>query len=161
MSEDDDGAPVAVVAAEAPPRRRPSNYPDPFARRVAGREKRALGTLFGLATFGVNLTRLAPGGESALLHRHSRQDEFVFVLEGAPTLVTEDGETPLAPGMCAGFPAGGRAHHLVNRTDRDAVVLEVGDRTGGDEVCYPEDDLKAGAAPGGGWRFTRKDGRPY
>src|ERR1041384_3735108 len=122
--------PVAVVAAEAPPRTKPSNSPEPFASRMAGREKRPLGDLFGLTNFGVNLTRLAPGGESALRHAHSRQDEFVYVLEGNPTLITGAGETPLEPGMCAGFKAGtGDAHHLVNRTRSDVVYIEVGDRT--------------------------------
>jgi uncharacterized cupin superfamily protein len=109
----------------------------------------------------VNLTRLAPGGESALLHRHSRQDEFVYVLEGEPTLVTDRGEVQLAPGMCAGFPAQGLAHQLVNRTDRDVVYLEIGDRTPGDEGTYPVDDLKASLTADGRWIYTRKDGRAY
>src|ERR1700688_992708 len=94
----------AFHAAEAPPRVRASGYPAHLAARVAGREKRPLGDLFGLSVFGVNLTRLAPGAWSALHHRHSRQDEFIYVLEGTPTLITEAGESPLAPGMCAGFP---------------------------------------------------------
>ncbi len=94
---------------------------------MAGREKRPLGDRFGLAAFGVNHTRLAPGGQSALHHRHSKQDEFIYVLEGEPTLVSDDGETQLRPGMCAGFAAGGGAHHLENRTSRDVVILEVGE----------------------------------
>jgi uncharacterized cupin superfamily protein len=156
------GSPRAIKAREAPARSKPSNYPEPFASRVAGREKRPLGDLFGLRNFGVNLTRLAPGAMSALRHAHSRQDEFVYVLEGRPTLVTDDGETPLEPGMCAGFRAGsGDGHHLVNRSAQDVVYLEVGDRTGGDEASYPEDDLKAALDPDGRWRFTRKDGTPY
>jgi len=153
--------PAAIEAASAPPRGRKSNYPEPFASRMAGREKRPLGDLFGLTNFGVNLTRLAPGGESALLHGHSRQDEFVYVLEGNPTLVTESGETALAPGMCAGFPAGGQAHRLVNRTGADVVYLEIGDRTPDDAVTYPEDDLTATLDDTGRWVFTRKDGTPY
>ena len=86
-----DEKPSAVRALDVAPRAKPSTYPEPFFSRMAGREKRQLGDLFGLGNFGVNLTRLAPGGESALLHRHTRQDEFVYILEGAPTLVTEDG----------------------------------------------------------------------
>src|SRR5712692_2253574 len=97
---------ASIKALEAPPRVKPSNYPEPFASRMAGREKRPLGDLFGLANFGVNLTRLAPGAVSALRHSHLRQDEFVYVIEGHPTLVTDAGETQLAPGMCAGFKAG-------------------------------------------------------
>ena len=152
--------PVAIAASDAAPRKRKSNYPEPFAARVEGREKRVLGDLFGLKNFGVNLTQLAPGAESALRHSHTKQDEFVYILSGTPTLVTDTGETPLSPGMCAGFRAGGDAHHLVNRSGEDVVYLEVGDRTPGDAAVYPDDDLQA-ALVDGAWRFTRKDGTPY
>ena len=153
--------PVALRAADVPPRTRPSNYPEPFFSRMARREKRQLGDVFGLKNFGVNLTRIAPGGESALLHRHSRQDEFVYILEGRPTLVTDTGEIELSPGMCAGFPAGGTAHQLVNRSDADVVYLEVGDRTAGDAASYPRDDIQAQLGPDGKWIFAHKDGTPY
>jgi uncharacterized cupin superfamily protein len=153
--------PAAIDAAAEPPRTRPTSYPPQFAPRVAGRVKRVLGSRFGLKAFGVNLTRLAAGSQSAFRHRHTRQDEFLYVLEGEPTLVTDGGELLLRPGMCAGFPAGGTAHHLVNRTDRDVVFLEVGDRAPGDEAIYPDDDLKAVMKPDGTWRFTHRDGSAY
>jgi uncharacterized cupin superfamily protein len=154
--------PLAVTAAEAPPRTKPSNYPEPFASRMAGREKRPLGDLFGLTNFGVNLTRLAPGAVSALQHAHSQQDEFIYILQGAPTLVTSAGETQLRPGMCAGFKAEtGDAHHLVNRTTTEVVYLEVGDRTVGDAVSYPVDDIQAVLSADKKWQFVHKDGRPY
>ena len=153
--------PKAVVAAEVPPRARSSNYPEPFASRMAGRIKRPLGDLFGLGNFGVNLTTLQPGAMSSLRHSHSRQDELVYILEGEPTLVTDSGETVLSPGMAAGFQAGGEAHHLVNRTDSDVVYLEVGDRTERDTVTYPDDDIRGALASDGRWRFVHKDGRPY
>lgn len=158
MSE---GKPLAVVAMAVPPRTKPSNYPEPFFSRMAKREKRQLGDVFGLRNFGVNLTRIAPGGETALLHVHTRQEEFVYVLEGRPTLVTDRGETDLEPGMCAGFPPNGVAHHLVNRTDADAYILEIGDRVAGDEGRYPGDDLAASMGEDGQWRFVHKDGTPY
>ena len=161
MSDAAKPQPVALRAADVAPRTKPSVYPEPFFSRMARREKRQLGDVFGLKNFGVNLTRIAPGGESSLLHRHSRQDEFIYILEGTPTLVTDDGEIALAPGMCAGFPAGGIAHQLVNRSDADVVYLEVGDRTAGDEGSYPDDDIKAELGPDGQWRFSRKDGTPY
>lgn len=151
----------AIEAADAPPRQKPSNYPQPFAALMEKREKRPLGDLFGLTNVGVNLTRLRPGGRSALLHRHSKQDELVYVLEGEVALVTEDGEETLRAGWCAGFRAGGPAHQLVNRSDRDAVYLEIGDRTRGDEVTYPQDDIQAVMGPDGKWGFAHKDGRPY
>lgn len=153
--------PVALHALDAPPRRVPSLYPEPFASMMAGREKRVLGDLFGLRNFGVNLTRLAPGARSALRHAHATQDEFVYVLEGHPTLYTDAGATRLAPGMCAGFRAGsGDAHHLVNESDAPALYLEVGDRSPGDAVRYPDDDLLAQWVDGG-WRFLHRDGTPY
>jgi uncharacterized cupin superfamily protein len=161
MSNEKLRSPLAILAAEAPPRTKPSNYPEPFFSRMARREKRALGDLFGLTNFGVNLTTLAPGSESALLHRHSKQDELIYVLEGEPTLVTDEGELTLRPGMCAGFPAKGRAHQLVNRSDAQVVYLEVGDRSPGDEGTYPNDDLQAVMGPDGKWAFTHKDGQPY
>ena len=157
-----ENAPTAIDAAEAPPRARQTNYPEPFASRMAGREKRPLGELFGLSNFGINLTRLAPGAASALRHAHSKQDELVYILEGEPTLVTDRRETPLRPGMCAGFRAGtGNAHHLVNRTASAVVFLEVGDRSAGDAASYPDDDLEAQLGADGRWRFIHKDGTPY
>lgn len=154
-------APTVVDAAAAPLRGTPSNYPAPFAARVARREKRPLGDLFGLKAFGVNLTRILPGGMSALMHRHSRQDEFVYILQGTPLLRTDVGEARLRPGLCAGFPAGGVAHHLVNDTDADVLYLEVGDRAPGDAGSYPEDDLMAVLDENGRWCFFHKDGTPY
>jgi uncharacterized cupin superfamily protein len=156
-----DRLPLAITAADAPLKAKASNYPEPFFSRMLKREKRPLGDLFGLKNFGVNLTTLKPGGESALLHRHSKQDELVYILEGHPTLVTDRGEVALSPGKCAGFAAGGIAHQLVNRTERDVIYLEIGDRTPGDEGAYPADDLKAALGSDGKWLFTHKDGRAY
>ena len=153
--------PLAVAAVEVPPRSKPSNYPEPFFSRMARREKRPLGDVFGLENFGVNLTTLEPGGQTALMHSHSKQDEMIYIVHGNPTLVTESGETTLAPGMYAGFRAGGEAHHMVNRSDRKAVLLEIGDRTKGDEVSYPRDDLRAVMGEDGMWQFVHKDGTPY
>ena len=159
----DSSLPAAIVAAQAAPRTKPSNYPEPFASRMAGRLKRPLGEVFGLTHFGVNLTRLAPGAVSALRHAHTRQDEFVYILEGHPTLVTDEGETPLKPGMCAGFKAGtGNGHHLINRGQQDVTYLEVGDRTPGDGATYPDDDLVTVKSEDGKSRvFIHKDGTPY
>ena len=152
--------PAALVAAEVPARTG-SNYPEPFASQMAGRAKRALGAPFGLDGFGVNLVTLKPGARSSLRHRHAVQDEFVYVLSGEVVLVHDGGETVLWPDMCAGFPHGGAAHFLINRSDAEAVYLEVGDRRPGDSAAYPDDDLVAIAVEGGGWRFTRRDGTPY
>ena len=156
----DTARPAAIRAAETPPRARGSGYPAEFLARVAGRDKRPLGDQFGLTAFGVNFTRLAPGAWSSLHHRHGGQDEFIYVLEGTPTLFTDAGETLLSPGMCAGFPARGSAHHLENRSGADVVILEIGDRGLGDSVVYPNDDLAAVQGPDGKWEYTRKDGSP-
>ncbi len=158
---DKQNTPVAVMAAQAPPRTAPSILPEPYASRMKGRVKHPLGDLFGLTNFGVNLTRLLPGGSSALRHSHAVQDEFVYILQGNPVLITDAGETQLAPGMCAGFKGGtGNAHQLLNRTSEEVVYLEIGDRSAGDAVTYPDEDLQ-GVLVEGKWRFMHKDGSPY
>ncbi|HSW03469.1 cupin domain-containing protein [Aquabacterium sp.] len=153
--------PPALNALDVAPPAKQTTYPEPFATWVGGREKRRLGEAFGLSNFGVNLTRLKPGAVSSVRHGHSKQEEFVYILEGAPTLVTDSGPTRLAPGMCAGFKAGsGDAHHLKNDTAEDVWYLEVGDRTPGDAATYPDDDL-AVVTQDGAYLFTRKDGSPH
>ena len=148
-----------LTATSIAPRGKTSNYPEPFASRMANRVKRQLGDAFGLSNFGVNLTTLAPGGESALLHVHSVQDEFIYILEGAATLVLESGEHEMRAGDCMGFPAKGEAHQIVNRSDAPVTYLEIGDRLPGDAGSYPKDDLVA-VMTEAGWSFTRKDGTP-
>jgi uncharacterized cupin superfamily protein len=153
--------PVALLSSEVPVRTKPSNYPEPFASRMAGREKRPLGDLFGLTNFGVNLTRLAPRAVSALRHAHTKQDEFIYILQGHPVLHTDEGLAHLSPGMCAGFKAGtGNGHRLINESAEEVVYLEVGDRTPGDEGSYPDEDLKALLVEGK-WQFVHKDGAAY
>ena len=153
--------PAALSAADAPVRATPSSYPEPFASQMRGREKRPLGDLFGLQNFGVNLTRLAPNGASSVRHAHTKQDEFVYILQGRPTLHTDEGRIQLYPGMCAGFKAGtGNGHRLINETAEEVVYLEVGDRTPGDQGTYPDDDLKALLVEGK-WQYVHKDGTPY
>lgn len=152
--------PRVIIAAEAAPRTKPSIYPAEFAGRVAGRVKRPLGDVFGLSNFGVNHTVLAPGACSALQHRHSSQDEFVYILAGDAVLVTGDEETALGAGMCAGFKAGGISHHLENRSDAPVAYLEIGDRAPGDSVEYPDDDIAA-AFENGALVFTRKNGARF
>ncbi|TVT54507.1 MAG: cupin domain-containing protein [Sedimenticola thiotaurini] len=150
-----------LFAVDVPFRPQPSLYPEPFASRMAGREKRKLGDYFGLSNFGVNLTHLAPGAISALRHAHSKQDEFVYILQGHPTLHSNAGKSQLAPGMCAGFKAGaGNASNLINETSEEVIYLEIGDRTPGDEAYYPDDDLQAQMVDGQ-WQFSNKNGMVY
>jgi uncharacterized cupin superfamily protein len=138
-----------------------SNYPEPFKSRVSARRKQKLGDALGLKNFGVNLATIPPGAVSALRHWHTHEDEFVYIVSGELTLVTGDGEQRIGPGMCAGFPAGKPdGHCLVNRTSKDAVYLEVGDRKPDDAVTYPDDDI-AGQATPRGRRFTKKDGTDF
>ena len=150
-----------IIASEAAPRTKPSNYPEPFASRMAGRVKRPLGDLFGLKNFGANLTTLSPGAVTALQHVHSVQDELVYVVDGNPTLVLNGKVVPLAPGMIVGFAAGGLSHHIENRTSADCTLLEIGDRSKGDAVTYPADDIRAAMGADGKWQFVHKDGSPY
>lgn len=150
-----------IHAKEHPACSKPSAYPVPFVHRVRGRTKRRLGQHFGLKNFGVNQTTLMPGAWSSLRHAHTQQDEFIYILEGHPTLVTNAGEETLAPGMCVGFRAGtGNAHHLINHSDQRVVYLEVGDRSAQDKASYPDEDLTV-ALVDGRWVFSHKDGSSY
>lgn len=136
-----------------------TDYPAPFRARVAGRTRARVGDALGLTNFGVNLTRLEPGAASALRHWHTRQDEFIYIVEGELTLVTDAGETLLTPGLCAGFPAGkADGHQLVNRSSAPAVYLEVGDRTPGDDAFYPDVDL---VYRGDKDHYEHRDGTPW
>jgi uncharacterized cupin superfamily protein len=149
----------AVLDPKTVEGRRGTLYPDKFKPRVAGREKRALGNALGLTNFGVNLVKLEPGAQSALRHWHTQQDEFVWVVEGEVTLVTDAGPQTLKAGMCAGFPKGKPVgHHLVNRSGKDAWYLEVGDRSPGDVGIYPDDDMRVEV--GASYKFTKPDGSP-
>jgi uncharacterized cupin superfamily protein len=139
-----------------------TSYPEPFRENQRKRYNRRLGDHAGLKNYGVNLTRVAPGGQSSARHAHSRQDEFAYVLEGELVLVTDAGRETVGPGTCVGFPAGtGDGHHFLNLTDKDAVFLVVGDRTDGDEVAYPDIDLELKPGPDGTRAFYHKDGTPY
>jgi len=150
--------PPAAIHAGALPPHRGASYPPPHDEPCRTRARTMLGDLFGITDFGVNLLTLQPGGWSSQRHWHSSEDEFVYVLEGTPTLVTESGETRLIPGMCAGFPAGAAdGHHLVNRSDRPVLLLEVGSRKPGDVVDYPDIDLRWDSAAE---RYSRKNGEP-
>lgn len=151
----------AVAALEVEPRVPTPNFPREIVDRLGDRQKRPLGELFGLKNFGVNLTRVGPGAATAFLHSHSRQDEFVYVLQGTPTLRFESDEMKLEPGMCVGFPAGGPAHQLVNESQADVLLLEIGDRGAGDEVRYPTEDLISFMDERGVRHFVHRDGSPY
>lgn len=152
--------PPSLHVAEIP-ERRGSRYPPPFNEPCLGRRNRNLGDPFGLKDFGVHLLTLEPGVWSSQRHWHTHEDELVYVLEGTPTLVTDEGETPLAPGAVAGFPAGtGNGHHVVNRSDAPATLLVVGSRKKDDDCYYSDIDLQLlQRAAGGG--FARKSGEPY
>lgn len=133
-------------------------YPSPYDEPCRNRVRQRIGRAAGLTDFGVNVLRLAPGTWSSQRHWHSHEDELVWVLEGEVTLVEDGGDTVLRAGDCAGFKAGvANGHHLVNRSDRDAVVLEIGSSKDATDVCqYPDSDLIW--APGG---YTHRDGTPY
>jgi uncharacterized cupin superfamily protein len=152
--------PAAIVAVDVEARRGVI-YPKPYDEGFEGRVKRALGNMFGLDQFGVNHVILEPGAMSSQRHWHAREDEFVYVLEGEITLVTDAGETALRPGMAAGFKAGeANGHCLVNRTDKAVAYLEIGTRYDEDEADYPDVDMR-GRKENGRWHLSRKDGTPY
>ena len=143
------------------PERQGSSYPGAFKELCKARSKRVLGDALGLGNFGVNLVNLPPGAASAQRHWHSHEDEFVYVVAGEITLVTEDGEQLLAAGQVAGFPAGrADGHNLINKGTEPAIYLEVGDRNAEDVCSYPDIDLHLAPTPDG-HVFTNKKGEHY
>ena len=131
-------------------------YLAPYDRDVKGRWYRRLAPAAGLTDFGVNLCRLEPGAWSSQRHWHSKEDEFAVVLDGEAVLVTDAGETLLRPGDCAAFPKGERdAHHFINRSAGDCLLLFVGSNFADDCCTYPDIDMHLPRADG---PFTRKDG---
>lgn len=139
-----------------------TSYPEKFKTINSRRWNRRLGDHVGLTNFGVILTRIEPGAQSSARHSHSKQDEFIWVVEGEVVLETNEGSQTLGPGMCAGFAAGsGNAHRFVNKTGKDAFILVIGDRTPYDEVTYPDIDNHAKADADGKYVHTRKDSAPH
>lgn len=150
-----------ILASQIPARNVKSLYPEVFARKMEKRTKSQIGNYFGIQKFGVNRTEIEPGGQSSLMHRHSKQEEFIYILQGHPTLILESEEVQLQPGMCAGFTPSEEAHCLVNKTQELVIYLEVGDREAGDVVVYPKDDLMAEMNSDGKWNFKHKNGTSY
>jgi uncharacterized cupin superfamily protein len=151
---------VKKIDLDTAPTRIGTAYPPPFDAPCLERERRKLGDAAGLTQFGVNLLRLPPGAWSSQRHWHTAEDEFVWVVEGEVVLVTGAGEEVLRAGDCAGFRAGDPdGHHLQNRSDKEAVLLEVGGRRPGeDAVDYPDIDLTLAAGSGA---YQRRDGGYY
>jgi uncharacterized cupin superfamily protein len=136
-------------------------YPPPYDAPCRKRERRRLGDAAGLTQFGVNLLRLPPGVWSAQRHWHAKEDEFVYILSGEVVLVTDDGEEVLRAGDAAGFKAGEpNGHCLQNRSQQDAVLLEVGSRFEDETAHYPDIDLVAPPYEQPAM-YTRRDGTPY
>ena len=136
------------------------SYPKEFASAIAGREKQKLGDAVGLTHFGVNISRIKANSKSALRHWHENEDEFIYVLEGELVLHEDDGETVLKPGDAAGWRAnGGIGHCLINKTNKDALYLEVGTRAKSERVHYPDVDFRM-ERDDTGRRWMRKSGAP-
>jgi uncharacterized cupin superfamily protein len=160
VEKPDEGSRCWLDPMSVPPRLG-SIYPAPFGDKLAGREKRALGDALQLTQFGVNLVTLAPGAWSSQRHWHAHEDEFIYVLQGEVTLVTDAGQKTLTAGMAAGFPAGkADGHHLINQSDKPALYLEVGTRAENEEAQYSDIDMMA-RKEGGRFVFMHKNGDPY
>jgi uncharacterized cupin superfamily protein len=147
---------IDIVAV---PKRKGVGYPPPFDAQSAGRIRQRLGDAGGIVDFGVNLTQLPPGNWSSQRHWHSHEDEVVYLLDGELTLIEDSGETILRAGDCVAFPkASGNGHHMVNRSDRVAIYLEIGSRWPEDLTTCSDIDMMSSNSDG---RFVHKDGTAY
>jgi uncharacterized cupin superfamily protein len=117
---------IDVASARA---RAGSRYPKPGRRTLPEQDPASARLAAGLTQFGVNLLELGPGAWSSQRHWHAHEDEFVYVVRGPVALVTDAGETMLNTSDCPGFKVGERdGHHLQNRGEATALILEVGTR---------------------------------
>jgi len=138
-----------------------TGYPPPFNKVVQGRSRKRLGRAAGLTHFGVNICTLKPGAASSQRHWHENEDEFVYVLEGEVVLREDGGETVLKPGDAAAWKAGvPNGHCLINRSDHNAVFIEVGTRASTERAHYSEIDMMV-IRDEKGARYTKKNGEPY
>ncbi len=138
-----------------------TGYPPPFDKAVEGRSRKRLARAAGLTQFGVNLCTLKPGAASSQRHWHENEDEFVYVLEGEVVLREDGGETVLKPGDAAGWKAGvPNGHCLINRSNRDAVFIEVGTRAPTERAHYSDIDMMV-VRDHREFRYTHKNGEPY
>ena len=138
-----------------------TNYPPPFNKAVEGRARKRMGRAAGLSQFGVNLCTLKPGAASSQRHWHENEDEFVYVLQGDVVLVEDGGETVLKAGDAAAWQAGvANGHCIVNRSNSDAVFLEVGTRAKSERAHYSDIDMMV-TRDDKGFRYSRKNGEPY
>jgi uncharacterized cupin superfamily protein len=138
-----------------------TNYPPPFDKAVEGRARKRLGRTAGLSQFGVNICTLKPGAASSQRHWHENEDELVCVLEGEVVLREDSGETVLRPGDAAAWKAGvPNGHCLINRSNRDAVFIEVGTRAAAERAHYSDIDMMVTRDEKGA-RYTKKNGEPY
>jgi uncharacterized cupin superfamily protein len=134
-----------------------SHYPSPFDVPCSGQATQRLARIAGLTLFGVNLTVIEPGAWSSQRHWHSHEDEFIWVLEGELTLVTDAGEEILRAGDCVAFRRGDPdGHHLVNKSSLPAKVLEIGNSDPQDRCAYSDIDMIADARG-----YVHRDGTPY
>ena len=138
-----------------------TRYPPPFNKAVEGRSRQRLARSAGLTQFGVNICTLKPGAASSQRHWHENEDELVYVLAGEVVLREDDGETVLKPGDAAAWKAGvANGHCLVNRSDRDAVFIEVGSKAPSERAYYSDIDMMV-EGDGKTVRYTKKNGEPY
>lgn len=150
-----------IFRAEDVPESNATGYPEPFRAQNMKRHARRLAEFAGLKNYGVNMVRVEPGGQSSARHAHATQDELVCIVEGELAMITDAGEERVGAGTWIGFPKGtGDAHHFINRSDKDATFLVIGDKTP-DRATYPDIDLAGAHGPDGVFRYTRKDGTPY
>lgn len=135
-------------------------YPPPYNKAVEGRSRKRLGRAAGLTHYGVNICTLKPGAASSQRHWHEKEEELVYVLEGEVVLCEDDGETILKPGDAAAWKAGvPNGHCLINRSNRDAVFIEVGTRAPSEHAYYSDIDMMVDRSEKGA-RYTKKNGEP-
>ena len=99
----------------------------------------SLGKTLGLTRIGIHHVRVPPGRRTSYPHAESAEEEFVFVLEGAPDVWIDGALHRLSEGDAVAFPAGtGICHTFLNNTDAGVRLLVVGEASKNENrIRYP------------------------
>lgn len=119
----------------------PAGFEVPYAR---------IGPLVGGEALGMSVYELGPGQSICPYHFEYPDEEWLLVLEGAPTLRDPDGETVLDAGDLVCFPSGPEgAHKVTNHGAETALVAMLSTKAKTAVAVYPDSD-KIGVWSGDG-----------
>ena len=100
----------------------------------------SIGKRLGASRMGMTVYELPPGQAVCPYHFEWSDEEWLFVLSGAPTLRSPEGECVLEPGDVICFPVGPDGAHIVRASDETARVAISSTKNPIGVAEYPDSD---------------------